>query len=408
MRVTGRRIIVGLALLAVMCIAPLPVDADWAEGVDAFQKRDYRTAITEFDTVIERAPDYAGAYYMKGRSQRALGQTSQALASLRQAVELDGSNALYRVALGEGLLQTGKYAEAYSTLKPVSLNQVDARTRSSFALLFANAATKTNRSDEAARILSQQIQTDGRNPKLHRALGVAYDASGNDGRAYSSFRRAFELDSTDKSSAREAIRTAITAGRRSQGSADKKRYYTEAGSIAERLVGIEATFDHHLLAGESWLGAKEYSRALGWFDKARQQNPKNALVYFYRGQCNSSLNRLDRAAEEFQEALKAGPTQRLRGQIYNNLGYVYDKQQKYDDAIRIYRELGNQQKVQQMVTKKEQQANNRAADAERARFRQQVNALRQQIQELEKLGESEEVKMLREQLTELEKALREL
>lgn len=409
MRVTWKPVVVGLTALAVLGLAPMSVSADWAEGVDAFQKRDYRTAITEFDTVIQRAPEYAGAYYMKGRAQRALGQTSQALPSLRKAVELDGGNAQYRLALGEALLQTKRFAEAYGALKPVSLTDIDARTRSSFALLFANAATKTNRPEEAARTLNQQIQADGRNSKLHKALGVAYDASGNDSRAYSAFRRAFELSPTDTSSCREAIRTAIAAGRRARaGSADKKRYYAEAGNLSERLVGIEASFDHHLLAGEAWLGAKEYQRAIGWFDKAQRQRSQNALVYFYRGQCYSSLNRLDAAAGEFQQALKLRPSERLRNQIYNNLGYVYDKQKKYDDAISIYQQIGNRGKVTEMQTKKEQLANNQAADAERARFRAQVNALREQIRELEKLGESEEVKMMREQLAELEKALAEL
>ena len=92
MVLTRRQRIMGAVAAAIVLAAALPVNADWAEGVAAFQNKDYRTAITEFDKVIERAPDYAGAYYMKGLAQRRLGQTSQALANLRKAVLCQASS----------------------------------------------------------------------------------------------------------------------------------------------------------------------------------------------------------------------------------------------------------------------------------------------------------------------------
>jgi tetratricopeptide (TPR) repeat protein len=408
MTLTGGLWRIGFTAVAVLLLAPLPVSADWEEGVAAFQNKDYETAIAEFKKVNERAPDYAGAYYMKGQAELKLGRTSQALASLRKAVELDGNNSTYRIILGQALIRAEQFQDAFSTLREVSLSNVQANNRTTYALLFARAATKAGQPDQAIRVLNSQVQADGRNPNLHQALGAAQDAAGNDSRAYSAFKRAFELDSSNQATGREAIRTAIAAARRASGDQEKSRLYREAGQLAERLVGLSASFDHHLVAGEAWLGAKDYNRALGWFDKAVAQRPKNALVYYYRGQSYSSTNRLTQAETQFQEALKMGPSQRLRGQIYNNLGYVYDKQGKYDDAIRIYREVGNQAKISEMERKKEQQAQNKEADAERRRFQAQVEQLRAQIQELEKLGESEEVRMLREQLAELEKALAEI
>ncbi len=61
-----------------------------------------------------------------------------------------------------------------------------------------------------------------------------------------------------------------------------------------------------------------------------------------------------------------------------------------------------------MGEKKKAQDTNVQADEEREKFRNQIAALRLQIEELEKLGQAEEVALLRQQLNEAEKALAEL
>ena len=117
------------------------------------------------------------------------------------------------------------------------------------------------------------------------------------------------------------------------------------------LATTSPTFDHQLLAGEAWLGAKEYSRALGWFDKARAKQPNNALVYYYSAQCKTSLNQLNPAITDLQQALKIGASGKLRTQVYNQGGYVYDKKKDYNNAISWYQEAGNQKMVAQMQVK---------------------------------------------------------
>jgi tetratricopeptide (TPR) repeat protein len=237
---------------------------------------------------------------------------------------------------------------------------------------------------------------------------VAHDATGNEKEAFGAFKKAFDLNSKDQASGRSAAYAAISVARRSRANAEKIRYYGEAGRLAERLVAVAPTFEHNLLAGEAWLGAKEYEKALSWFEKAKAKQPQNALVYFYRGQCYSSTKKYNSAVSELQEALKIGASGKLRTQIYNQMGYVYDNQGEYEKAGDAYGEAGNRTKVAEMREKKEQADQNRQASAEEAEFRRKVRALRVQIQELEKLGESEELRQLRDQLTELEKTLASL
>ena len=91
------------------------------------------------------------------------------------------------------------------------------------------------------------------------------------------------------------MRAAISIARRSGSDQQKSRYYNQAGQLAESLATSSPTFDHQLLAGEAWLGAKQWSKALAWFDKARAKQTSNALVYYYSAQCKTSMNQLNPA-----------------------------------------------------------------------------------------------------------------
>jgi len=403
MKSTVKRTTIAVAAALVLLAATAPAYAEWNKGLEAYKKKDWATAVKEFEEVTKTNPDYAGAYYMLGVSQRALGQVSPAIASLRKAVELDGSQASYKIALGQALLQAERYQDAYEVLKPLNISSLDSSHRSSYALLFAQAATKTNRTGEAISVLTTQAGTDSRNARLQQALGSAYSVAGDEQKAFEAFKKAFELNPKDAASGRNAVRAGISVARRSSSTQQKSRYYSQSAQVAESLATSSPTFDHQLLAGEAWLGAKEYSRALGWFDKARAKQSNNALVYFYSAQCKTSLNQLNPAIADLQQALKIGASGKLRTQVYNQGGYVYDKKKDYNNAISWYQEAGNQKMVAQMQDKQGKQAQNVKAREECAAFKRKIDALQLQVQELEKLGDMDNAKLLKEQLPSLQK-----
>ncbi len=392
-----------VALILAVAMAA-PVYAEWNKGLEAYNKRDYAAAVKEFEEVTKTNPDYAGAYYMLGLSQRSAGTLSPALASLRKAVDLDPENASFKVGLGQALLQGGQYQDAYTTLKSLNIGAMDAKHRSTYALLFAQAATKTNRSAEAIQVLDSQVKVDSGNAKLYQALGVAENDAGNDGKAFAAFKRAYELNPKDPATGRNAVKAGIAAARRGSPS-QKAQYYSQTAQLANTLATNSPTFEHKLLAGEAFLGAKDYGKATSWLNQAKTDQPQNALVYYYLGQCNTSMNKLDTAVADLQTALKMGPSGRLRTQIHNQMGYTYDKKKDYAKAAQSYEAAGNSSKKAEMAKKAEMQQDNKAADAERADFERKLKALEMQIRELEAIGEMEEANELRAQLEELQKHL---
>jgi len=398
----SRATIAGAAVLLLLAAA-LPAHAEWNKGLEAYKTKDWANAVKEFEEVTKTNPDYAGAYYMLGVSQRALGQLSPAIASLRKSVELDGSQASYKIALGQALLQADQYQNAYELLKPLSMSSMEASHRSSYALLFGQAATKTNRPGEAVGVLSTQARADSRNYRLQQALGSAYTGSGDEAKAFEAYKKAFDLNPSDATSARNAVKSAISVARRSSSNSSKSNYYSQAGQVADKLANASPTFEHQLLAGEAWLGAKQYQKAQGWFDKARAQQSSNAIVYYYLAQCKTQLNQLNPAIADLQQALKMRPAGKLRTQIYNQGGFIYDKKKDYNNAVSWYQEAGNQSMVRQMQDKKEKAAQNQAADKECAEFKKTIAALRLQVDELQKIGDNDSAQQLLDQLPALEK-----
>jgi len=405
MKIKRSQGLIGGAVVLLALAVSTPAQAEWEKGVAAYNSKDYATAAKEFEEVTKTNPDFAGAYYMLGLAQNALDQASPAVANLRKAVELDANNASYKVALGQALLKTKEYQQAYGLLKSLDLASMDAQYRSSYALLFAQAATKSGQPQDAIRVLTTQTRADANNHRLYQALGVAYDDAGDDGNAFESFKRAYELNPKDQATGRSAVQSGILAARRTSSDAQKQRYYQETGQISERLATTSPTFEHNLLAGETWMGAKEYSRALTWFDKAKANQPNNVLVHYYRSQCNTALKKYDTALTDLQTALRIGASGKLRTQIYNQMGYVYASKRDFANAASAYAEAGNQSKAAEMRDNQEKQAQNVQAEAEQAELRRTIAALELQIRELEEIGEVDDANELRKQLDELKKHL---
>lgn len=97
------------------------------------------------------------------------------------------------------------------------------------------------------------------------------------------------------------------------------------------------------------------------------------------------------------------PAGKLRTQIYNQGGFIYDKKKDYANAVRWYREAGNDKMEREMVAKQEAAAQNQAADKECAEFKKTIAALRLQVDELQKIGDNDSAQQLLDQLPALEK-----
>ncbi|MFT5434018.1 MAG: tetratricopeptide (TPR) repeat protein, partial [Myxococcota bacterium] len=89
--------------------------------------------------------------------------------------------------------------------------------------------------------------------------------------------------------------------------------------------------------GRKLTKAKKYVKAIAAFDTAIRMDPKAARAWSGRGYAKLLAGQLDKAARDFNQALKLDTTDNYRAAIWFNFGQVAEKQNKWKQARRAYK-----------------------------------------------------------------------
>lgn len=115
--------------------------------------------------------------------------------------------------------------------------------------------------------------------------------------------------------------------------------YVKAGNLSEavplltRAVGLNEAAPKSLYAlGVATLKLKQTSDAIGWLQKAVAQDGKNVNAHLMLGIALGTVGRLDEAEASLRRAYRLGGEQVADVHMY--LAGIYDKQKKYDEAVR--------------------------------------------------------------------------
>lgn len=286
-----------LGLVAVATSASQP-PADSQEGLRALADGEYEVAVDVFSDITRLSPEVAAAQFDLGLAFEGLGQPESAVESLRRAVELNNKVVAYRVELARLLLDIGQAQEASAMLHAEDLDSLEADTCSQVAFLSAQAATRIGCANDAVRLLRERLRVDPDNRQLHHALGVALHTLGQRSAALEELARPFDLDPQSLVYGRAAVHIAFATARAARDRDRAGPVYARAGELAERLVALRPSFDHLLLAGEAWMEAGQWERALKWFDVAHEQQPRGTVALLYLGRCHSARGDYRHALEE--------------------------------------------------------------------------------------------------------------
>jgi tetratricopeptide (TPR) repeat protein len=137
----------------------------------------------------------ARASYEAGVKSIADGRISLGLASLRQAVEIEPGNPLYRNAVGAVMLNIGRYPEAQAEfLKAVELDPTYADAYHNLGSAYAEQAKWEEAIEAYRKALAQAIYA--RPETTYNNLGYAYWALDRRREAEEAFRTALQLEPT--------------------------------------------------------------------------------------------------------------------------------------------------------------------------------------------------------------------
>jgi protein O-GlcNAc transferase len=355
--------------------------ADWQAGLNAYNAKDYPTAVREFQAVVQQNPEYAGGHQMLGLTYRAMGRNEDALKSFQETLRLQAGNPSAAAGAAGILLERNRAQEAVKTLETVNVASLKGAQRTAIQLLKAQARLALNDAAGAADLARQVTQAEPRNGQAFGLLGVASSRMDRSGDAFAAYRKAWELTG-DASYANSAIAEGMRTARSSRNDQQKRQAYSDVAAVATQLAERKGGPEGALAAGEALMGAKQYDQALQWFDRSGLDN---ALVEYYRGMSHQGKGDLARAENLFRRALQKGPDARLRRNVYASLGYVLAAQKRFAEAAQAYTDAGDVAKANEMRENLAKQAQNEKADEEKRRY-EEAKKLQEEYNRLVKGG----------------------
>lgn len=381
-----------VSTVALLFLGASSVFAGWEEGVVAYNKADYQTAVTEFQKVVEDSPDAHQGHSMLGRSLSRLKRPKEALNHFRKAYDLNPNDLGIKIELGKGYFDVRRYSEAAQLLGSLSSSELGGmpeKNKSFIHQIRAVAREQSGDADGAFRDYKALAQLKPRDAKIQLKYGVLASANNQMSEALAALDRAAQADGGNKDVMRTQISLLKKKGRMDRDKTAKQSTYLKAANVAERLVKADGSYDSYLLKCEVELGAKLYEKAIGSCQSASSKKSSDWLAKYYLGQAFTSNKQYDEAVAPLQEAVKLASKQDDQNKAQKQLGFAYEKQKKYTESIDAYRKAGDQASMARVAENDKtarDNANIEAHNEEVEAMRKEAEELERQLQELEEGG----------------------
>lgn len=382
---TNRNLRVVLPTLAFLLLAsPSPSQAGWAEGVAAFKAKDYTTAVREFQTVTDQQPTYAGGHQMLGQALMKLNRDQEALSHLRKAYDLNPNDLRSQLLLGQAYTAARRYADASALLGKIDAAAVPASQRGALHQMLAVALEKSGQTDRAYSELGKAAKLSPNDSNLQYQYGIAALKARETTTALAALDRALRLDPTDPKKKEAYVKAALTKARTSPGSS-KQSAYQSAAIAGKALVAANPTFSNLMLLGGAHLGAKQYDDAIKVYTQASTKNASDWLPNYYIGQAYTVKAQYRSAESALKQALNTAGSTKDKTTVWKQLGFVYEKQKKFDEAVSAYQRAGDKSAVKRVQDNQQTAQFNRDVEAQNAEIealQAEEEALRKALRDL--------------------------
>lgn len=358
-----RKLVTALSLVTLLTGSAAVVEAGWDEGVAAFKAGNYAQAAKEFQGVVEQQPDVYQGHLMLGQALLKLNRNQEALTHLRKAFELDPNNVQVQLTLGKAYLDMGRNADAGAILGKINASSLPAKQQAVLYRMLATAFEKSGDSDRALAELAKAARANPNDAQLQFKYGVLALKAGDTGTAINALEKASQLDPGSQDIQRAYARALVRRGRETTGTA-KTQTYAKAAAVAQKLASTSGTYENYLLLGDARLGAKQYDQAISAYQQASAKNAGDWLPQYYMGQAYTVKEQYRSADAALRKALELASASKDKATIWKQLGFVYEKQKNYDQAIVAYQRAGDSRSVQRVEENRQTAEYNKQVEEE--------------------------------------------
>ena len=270
-------------------------------------KQSLHKAIEHLEAVTRLDSSDAGSFVLLGRLYKADNQNEKAEETFKKVLNSDPSSRAALYNLAEVYVDQGDFAEAVSLLRKIPADEMDGH----WLGLLGYAYTQNHEVEKAVATYQKALAQDPDNQDLERAYAEALMASGRSAAAHAELEKMLKAQPDDAA-------TYLRLGRldRQQGKFDQARQE---------------------------------------LDKARSLSPDNLEIPYEQVQLEDAVGNEDKAIQILQALLKQSEKpqgQYTAGEANNRavflerLGSIYRNEEKYDQAIEVFKQLvalGNRQ-----------------------------------------------------------------
>ena len=378
-----RQTIVWTLALALVVTA-VPAMATWEEGVAAFTKKDYQTAASHFQELVDQNPDGYRGHYMLGLSLQQMGQRESAMSHLRKAYDLNPNDLSIKLALGRAYKNLRRYGEVAQLLSSVDASSLPAAQQAAFYQMRGEARFKTGDEGSAVQDFQQLARLQPNNAQVQYLYGTTALSQGQTDAGIDALDKANRLDPSNGDVTRAYAQALIKKGRLTRDKTAKRTAYLRAADLAKTLVSQADNFDNNMLLISAELGAGQYGAAVATGQKCVAKNGSDWLAHYYLGQAYSSNGQYTEAEAPLLAAKERASASDLN-LVWSMLGFIYEKQKKYTQSIAAYQSAGDSAGVARVQDNERTARENEQIEAENARIREMEEEARKLEEELQAL-----------------------
>ena len=284
--------------------APTNPEADYLTGVVLQRWQQPQQAYEAYDAAVKKNPEELSYLMAKAEMLVALNRPTEALELLQAKVVYFEHSAAIRDAVGQLLVEQGRYSEGVATLRQASILASDDQTiREHLALGLYYAKQYADATDVLAALLKDPSYA--KRADLFAALGQCQCQSGRLPEARQSLETAIELDPNCAGYWLSLGRVALQVN-------DLARAENAAG----RALKIEAdNGEAQCLLGYVRMREGKFAQALPAFAAACRIDPADTVSLCMQGYVLEKMGRRPEAAPFYEQALKIKPKDPLASQL---------------------------------------------------------------------------------------------
>jgi tetratricopeptide (TPR) repeat protein len=340
----ARSIVALILLLAAQAAA-----SDWDRGVALYNKGDFRRALAEFQDIVMERPDAAGAWYYIGLCEFKLKRYDRVELPLSHSIDLlevqspssaDIAGAWYTIGVSHYLSSQYEKAIAplsrYLEITAKAKREVDPSARTALA----RAYFFLDRYDEALPLLAASGTDKAPSSDKSKDIaanfyyqGVIYFKREDDARASAALREAVKANPEDPAAIELLAESLIRRARNTNAAAAAGALWNEAAEVSEKLRGVRDDDKTAGIQGRAYLGAKQFDRAVAPLEKLARADTSNGQAWLYYGIALSRSGKMRKAMEALEITIQLMPDSIP---AMSELGYVYESDKQYQQALRIY------------------------------------------------------------------------